>query len=99
MRRTWLLLLSAAALAGLGAWLAAGRPRSGATRPSPPDTPSRPSVVLISLDTLRADHLGCYGHARPTSPNLDRFARDCVRFAACRSQAPWTLPSHMALFT
>src|SRR5262249_10035365 len=99
MRWTWLLPL-VLTLAVLGAWLAVGRPRSGpAPAPAPPAAPSRPSVVLISLDTLRADHLGCFGYSRPTSPNLDRFARGCVRFADCRSQAPWTLPSHMALFT
>jgi arylsulfatase A-like enzyme len=62
-------------------------------------TSSRPNVVLISVDTTRADHLGCYGYGRPTSPNLDRLAAGGVRFANARSQAPWTLPSHMALFT
>lgn len=59
----------------------------------------RPNVLLISLDTLRPDHLGCYGYRRPTSPNLDRFAAQSVRFTNCRAQAPWTLPSHMSLFT
>src|SRR5262249_51517991 len=37
-------------------------------------SPSRPNVLLISLDTTRADHLGCYGYTRPTTPNLDRLA-------------------------
>jgi arylsulfatase A-like enzyme len=67
-------------------------------RPSAPKPP-RPNVLLISLDTVRADHLGCYGYPKGLTPNLDRFARDAVVFTGCRSQAPWTLPSHMALFT
>jgi arylsulfatase A-like enzyme len=55
--------------------------------------------VLISLDTVRPDHLGCYGYGRNTSPNLDAFARQGVRFSQARCQMPYTLPSHMALFT
>jgi arylsulfatase A-like enzyme len=58
------------------------------------------AVVLISLDTLRQDHLGCYGYGRDTSPNIDRFAReDAVVFEAAYAQAPYTLPSHMSIFT
>jgi arylsulfatase A-like enzyme len=68
--------------------------------PSPQPLPAaKPNVLLISLDTLRPDHLGCYGYQKPTSPNLDRFAAQAIRFSNCRSQAPWTLPSHMSLFT
>jgi hypothetical protein len=63
------------------------------------DPTNRPNVILISLDTVRPDHLGCYGYSKPTSPNLDRFAREGVLFRNARSQAPWTLPSHMSLFT
>ena len=40
--------------------------------------PARPNVLLISVDTLRADHLGCYGYGRPTSPALDRLALEGV---------------------
>src|SRR6185503_15775184 len=62
-----------------------------------------PDVLLISLDTLRADRLGCYGYARPdgraTSPRIDAFASRCLRFAQARSVAPWTLPSHATIFT
>jgi len=58
------------------------------------------AVILISLDTLRQDHLGCYGYGRNTSPNIDRFAReDAVVFEAAYAQAPYTLPSHMSIFT
>jgi arylsulfatase A-like enzyme len=59
----------------------------------------RPNVLLVSIDTLRADRLGCYGHFRPTSPHLDQLAAEGVRFAHAISQAPWTTPSHMSLFT
>lgn len=56
-------------------------------------------LLLISLDTLRADHLGCYGYGRPTSPELDALAAGGVRFATAVAQAPWTRPSHRSLLT
>ncbi len=58
-----------------------------------------PNVVLVSLDTLRSDHLGCYGYPRPVSPRLDALAADAVRFAVAISPSNWTLPSHMSLLT
>jgi arylsulfatase A-like enzyme len=63
--------------------------------------PQRPpwNVVLISIDTLRADHLGCYGYGRRTSPRIDALAAEGVRFAWDISAAPWTTPSHMSLLT
>lgn len=57
------------------------------------------NVVLISLDTLRADHLGCYGYKRPTSPNIDALALEGMQFLNVYAQSPWTLPSHISLFT
>jgi arylsulfatase A-like enzyme len=56
-------------------------------------------VILVSLDTLRADHLTCYGYSRDTSPNMDALARDGARFVNSFSAAPWTLPSHISLIT
>jgi arylsulfatase A-like enzyme len=57
-------------------------------------------VVLISLDTLRADHLGFEGYRRDTSPNLDAFARDeAVAFVTAYAQSTYTLPSHMSIMT
>ncbi len=56
-------------------------------------------VILISLDTLRADHLTCYGYPRDTSPGIDALARDGIRFSNVVASAPWTLPSHMSLMT
>jgi len=58
-----------------------------------------PNVILISIDTLRQDHLGCYGYSRATSPRIDAFARDSVLYEQAFAPAPWTLPSHAALFT
>lgn len=62
-------------------------------------TPTREDLnfILISLDTLRADHLSSYGYHRRTSPNLDRLAGDGVLFEHVYAQSPWTLPSHMSL--
>lgn len=59
----------------------------------------RPNVLLITVDTLRADRLGCYGYGRPTSPELDAFARQAVLFERSYSHAPFTAPSHASLFT
>jgi arylsulfatase A-like enzyme len=59
----------------------------------------RPSVILVVVDTLRADHLGCYGYGGPTSPNLDDLAGQGVRFDQLVSAAPWTLPSVVSLMT
>ena len=58
-----------------------------------------PDIVLIVLDTQRADRLGCYGHTRPISPNIDRFAAGGALFEQAVSPAQWTIPSHASLFT
>lgn len=65
------------------------------------DQPRGPArrVILVTCDTLRADRLGCYGYARPTSPHVDAFARDAVVFDDAWSTAPWTGPSLSALMT
>ena len=64
-----------------------------------PGRPPRPTIILISLDTLRADRLGCYGCPTGTSPNIDAFSRDGVQFMQAISQAASTATSHMSLFT
>jgi arylsulfatase A-like enzyme len=56
-------------------------------------------IILISLDTLRADHLGVYGYRHETSPSIDAFARESIVFERAVVQAPWTLPSHMSIMT
>ncbi len=58
-----------------------------------------PSVLLIVLDTVRADHLSLYGYERDTSPTLARLAKEGVKFERAWASAPWTLPSHASLFT
>ncbi len=56
-------------------------------------------VILISIDTLRADRLGCYGYAKATSRSIDRFAQEAILFRDAVSHAPSTLPSHASIFT
>ena len=60
---------------------------------------ARPSVLLIVLDTVRADRLSSYGYPRPTTPELDAFAREAIRFPRFYSTSSWTLPGHASLFT
>mgnify|MGYP002632661698 CR=1 FL=1 len=59
----------------------------------------RPNILLMVLDTLRADRLGCYGYERARTPNLDALAAKGVLFEDAMSAASWTLPSHASLFT
>jgi arylsulfatase len=57
------------------------------------------NVVIITIDNLRADRLGCYGYQRPTSPNIDRFARQSMLFYRAFSTSSFTPPAHASLFT
>ena len=70
---------------------------SGCGGPAP--TAPAHSVILISIDTLRADHLGCYGYPKPTTPAIDVFRRDAALFEQAIAHAPSTLPSHASMFT
>jgi arylsulfatase A-like enzyme len=72
-------------------------PESGARTERP--LCDRCNVVLISFDTVRADHLGAYGYERPTSPNVDALAKRSVVFENAISQAPWTLPAHGSMLS
>jgi arylsulfatase A-like enzyme len=58
-----------------------------------------PNVLLIVLDTVRADRTSLYGYNRPTTPALEKLARRGIRFEEARATAPWTLPSHASMFT
>lgn len=91
-RRAWA-ASAAAALACLLAAAGCGRPPAG-----PPATPNF-NVVLISIDTTRADRLGCYGFTGAKTPNIDRLAREGVLFEQCITSAPLTLPAHASLLT
>jgi arylsulfatase A-like enzyme len=57
------------------------------------------NVMVIGLDTVRADHLGCYGYHRDTSPEIDRLAAEGTLFEYAVSHSPWTLPSFATVFT
>jgi len=61
--------------------------------------PRRLNVVVVTIDTLRADHLGCYGYSKIATPNLDGFSRKGVLFEHAVCQAPLTAPSHASMFT
>ncbi len=69
------------------------------TAQPPPQPLENPNVLLITIDTLRSDHVGAYGHDRDTTPNLDRLATEGVRFANASSVSSWTLPGHASLLT
>lgn len=60
---------------------------------------SRPNVIFIVVDALRSDHVSSYGYERPTTPNLDAFMADGVRFAEATSPSSWTYPSNAAMLT
>jgi len=61
--------------------------------------PAPTLFILVSIDTLRPDHLGCYGYGRPTSPHLDALAAEGMLFENATAPSPWTLPSHASLLT
>lgn len=61
--------------------------------------PQHPNVLLVSIDSLRADHLHCYGYHRATSPTIDSLAAEGVRFTTVVAPTSWTLPSHVTLLT
>ena len=65
----------------------------------PPATERRLNVLLVSIDTLRRDHLGCYGYELVGTPNLDRFAASATKFENGCCNSPWTLPSMAAIVT
>lgn len=75
----------------VSSFVTAAIPANAASNPVP--------VILISIDTLRADHLSAYGYQRVQTPNLDAFADHGTLFAHCDSQIPLTLPSHNSLLT
>lgn len=86
----WRLSIRIFALAGVA--LAAGCVAS--ERP-----PENPGIVLVVIDTLRADHLHAYGYNRPTSPHLDRLSDEGERYEQAYSQSPWTLPAIATMLT
>jgi arylsulfatase A-like enzyme len=81
----------------VAAAVACGADAGGGTGTGSRGTP--PNVLVIVVDTLRADHLGCYGHDRPTSPSIDGLAASGVRFEHAYSAAPWTMPAVASMLT
>jgi arylsulfatase A-like enzyme/Flp pilus assembly protein TadD len=71
---------------------------SAQTRVAPAQRP-RPNVILITIDTVRADHLGCYGYSNIKTPTLDGLAHDGIVFERAVAQVPLTWPSHTAILT
>ncbi|MFT4622303.1 MAG: arylsulfatase A-like enzyme [Myxococcota bacterium] len=67
--------------------------------PAPPPTPSRPNVLVVLWDTVRADRMSLYGHSRPTTPALDALAAEARVWEHAVSPGMWTVPVHASLFT
>ena len=66
---------------------------------SAPEEPQGPNVIVVSIDCLRADHVGLYGYDKPTTPAIDALAGDAVVYDHAVSASSWTIPSHMSMFT
>ncbi|MHC4912624.1 MAG: sulfatase-like hydrolase/transferase [Planctomycetota bacterium] len=88
--RCWLLPALAIAVVAFGVWL---------LRPSAVFSKDVRNIVLISIDTCRADYLGCYGFGRETTPNIDTIANQSVLFENVLSPVPMTLPAHGSMLT
>lgn len=102
VRRTLAPILAFLGVAGTFGYLSSPRPVREPVKVDAgqaPAAPRPPNVLLITLDTVRAQNLSLYGYPRQTTPNLDRFAAGGVVFDRAFSTAPWTLPSHGSLMT
>jgi arylsulfatase A-like enzyme len=88
----------ATVLLALLALACASEPEPGPSS-APAAWPERPNVLLISLDTLRRDHVGAYGYERATTPALDAFAATSLRFDQAFTHHPWTLTAHATMLT
>ncbi len=105
-RLKWFGTLSKVVAVGLSgvallAVLAGGAAGIFAGQPEPPPAPQgdKPNILLISIDSLRADHLHSYGYERETSPHIDALAKEGVLFRYTVSPTSWTLPAHVTMLT
>ncbi len=87
--KAWWAGLTALALAGAALWLHAGQA----------DKPKKTQIILISVDTLRGDHLNSYGYARETAPYLAKLIQDSVYYREAYLNGCWTIPSHVSMLT
>ena len=83
----------------IGLLTVVGRTIAAEPLPGPSSETGKPDILLVVIDTLRADHLGAYGHTVATSPNLDALAAEGLRYEQAGSPAGWTLPSFGAFVT
>ena len=103
--RARVLSLTTAALVAAGCSRTGEADGSGTPATAPPPPPSAgqleqpPSIVLVSVDTLRREHLPCYGYFRSTMPRLDAFARESLVFEQALATMASTLPSHLSMLT
>lgn len=99
LRRTWEYALLATIAVGACALMSPALRERYLASQLPEAPPNAPNVLVIVVDTLRSDRLSAAGYARPTTPNLDRIAKESVFFENAFATAPWTLPSHNSLLT
>jgi arylsulfatase A-like enzyme/Flp pilus assembly protein TadD len=99
MKRLTILLIAAGAVIALavGSWIMRGRSRQATTLAA--GVLRGANVLLVTIDTLRADHVGAYGSTRGATPTFDRLAAEGLRFETTYAHVPLTLPSHTALMT
>src|SRR5690242_4539382 len=93
MNKKLLIALPVIVILAFGAWLVLGRSRIGF------GAFKNYNVVLVTIDTLRADHLPSYGYNRVRTPNLDRLAKQSFLFENAFAHVPMTLPSHCSIMT
>jgi len=98
MRKVMDILLVAVTLTLAGLCGCAAAPEAN-DADQPLDRSSARSIVIVSIDTLRADHLGCYGYFRDTSPTIDALAKSSILFERAMAPMSMTLPAHTSLFT
>jgi arylsulfatase A-like enzyme len=99
VRRTVVWIIAIVGLLAIGVFWGRAISESRAQAKLPPAVAGSPNVLLIVMDTVRAQNLSLYGYSRLTTPNLEKLAQTGVRFDRAISTAPWTLPSHASMFT
>lgn len=95
----WFGLGVATVVVAFGLTLVGGRSDGDAPTVSKEPDRHHPNLLVFMVDTLRADHLSCYGYDKPTSPEVDAFASDAVLFEDAQAPSSWTKPSVGAIFT